>query len=143
VRILPGLLFSFAVAPTVVAQAPGSYKGLEMTVVGVERAMTAGLRDCPPGSNTIKALTKPGEEFAIVSVAFTVTAAFTETMVKKPVLVDASGKTYNTAVSFIDPATVPAYTCAFPFRIPDGTKLGKLQIDSVSLDLAPFDVKQP
>lgn len=114
---------------------PQSFKGLEMTVTGVERVAVSALRDCPPGANTVKATTKPGEEFAVVSVAFKVTSGFKEAMMKRPVLTDAAGKTYNTAVSFIDPASVPEYTCAFPFRVPAGTKLKALQIESVTLDL--------
>jgi hypothetical protein len=39
-----------------------------MAVVGVERASSAGLTDCPPGANTVRAMSKPGEGFAIVTV---------------------------------------------------------------------------
>jgi hypothetical protein len=134
-----------AAAATVSAGQAGSknYKGLEMTVAGVERTTIVTLSDCPPGSNTVKGTTRPGEEFAVVSVAFKVGAGFKETLVKKPVLADAAGKTYNTAVSFIDPASKPEYTCTFPFRLAEGTRLKSLQIDTVTLDLAAFDVKKP
>ena len=50
-------------------QSPGkpvTYKGLEMSVAGVERAPKASLKDCPPGGNTVNATTRPGEEFAVV-----------------------------------------------------------------------------
>jgi len=114
-----------------------------MTVVGIERSMVVALRDCPPGSNTVKGNAKPGEEFAVVSVAFKVTPAFNESMVKKPVLLDAAGKAFNTSVAIIDPASVAEYTCAFPFRVPAGTKLGTLQIDTATLDLASLDPKKP
>jgi hypothetical protein len=117
---------------------PANYKGLEITVTGVERAMNVSLKDCPPGSNTVRGNTKPGEEFANISIAFKVTPAFKETMMKKPVLVDADGKSFNTSVAFVDPASVPEYTCAFPFRVPTGTKLGKLQIESTTIDLSSF-----
>ena len=51
------------------AQSPGkmvTYKGLEMSVAGVERAPTASLKDCPPGGNTVNATSRPGEEFVTV-----------------------------------------------------------------------------
>jgi hypothetical protein len=107
----------------------------------VERAETVGLRDCPPGSNTVRGLTKPGEEFAVVNLSFKVTPAFKETLVKKPVLLDASGKVFNTAMSFVDPGSVPEYSCGFAYRVPAGTRLGKIQIDTATLDLTTFDKK--
>jgi hypothetical protein len=116
-----------------------NYKGLEITVTGVERVMNVSLKDCPPGSNTVRGNTKPGEEFANISIGFKVTPAFKETMLKKPVLVDADGKTFNTSVAFVDPASVQEYTCSFPFRVPTGTKLGKLQIETATIDLASFN----
>jgi hypothetical protein len=128
-----------AASPTLGQSKPANYKGLEITVTGVERSATVGLRDCPPGSNTIRGLTKPGEEFAIVTLSFKVTPGFKETIVKKPVLLDASGKTFNTAMSFVDPGSVPEYSCGFAYRVPEGTKLGKIQIDTTTLDLASFN----
>jgi hypothetical protein len=136
--IVLALLISVSLSALIAAQGakPQSFKGLEMTVAGVERTAVSSLRDCPPGANTVKATTKPGEEFAVVSVAFKVTAGFKEAMLKRPVLTDAAGKVYNTAVSFIDPASVSEYTCAFPFRVPTGTKLKSVQIEGVTLDLS-------
>jgi hypothetical protein len=134
------LLSAAAFHLTLTAQgAKGTYKGLEITVTGVERAMNVSLKDCPPGSNTVRGNTKPGEEFANIAVSFKVTPAFKETIVKKPVLVAEDGKTYNTSVAFVDPGSVPEYTCAFPFRVPTGTKLGKLQIETTTVDLASFN----
>jgi hypothetical protein len=128
-------------APGLTQSKPANYRGLEIIVTGVERASTVGLRDCPPGSNTVRGLTKPGEEFAIVNLAFKVTPAFKEKLVKKPVLLDASGKTFQTAMSFVDPGSVPEYSCGFAYRVPEGTRLGKIQIDTATLDLTPFDKK--
>lgn len=128
-------------APVLAQTKPASYKGLEITVTGVERAETVGLRDCPPGSNTVRGLTKPGEEFAVVNLSFKVTPAFKETIVKKPVLLDASGKTFNTAMSFVDPGSMPEYSCGFAYRVPTGTRLGKIQIDTATIDLTAFDKK--
>ena len=113
----------------------------KVSATGVERAETVGLRDCPPGANTIRGLTKPGEEFAVVNLSFKVTPAFKETIVKKPVLLDASGKVFNTAMSFVDPGSVPEYSCGFAYRVPTGTKLGKIQIDTATIDLTAFDKK--
>ena len=125
------------------ASKPQNYKGLEMTATSIERAMNVSLKDCPPGANSVRGNTKPGEEFIVVNVAFKVTPAFKETMVKKPVLVDATGKLYNTSVAIIDAGSVPEYTCSFPFRVPDGTKAGQLHIDTATLELAALDVKKP
>ena len=128
-------------APGLTQSKPANYKGLEITVASVERASTVGLRDCPPGTNTVRGLTKPGEEFAIVNLAFKVTPAFKEKMVKKPVLVDASGKTFQTAMAFVDPGSLPEYSCGFAYRVPEGTKLGTIQIDTATIDLTAFDKK--
>jgi len=134
-------LFSLLTFPAAGQTKPANYKGLEITVVGIERSATVGLKDCPPGANSIRGLTKPGEEFAIVNLSFKVTPAFKETLVKKPVLLDASGKVFNTAMAFIDPGATPEYSCGFAYRVPEGTRLGKLQIDTTTLDLTPFDKK--
>ena len=64
----------------------------------------------------------------MVTLAFKVTPAFKETIVKKPVLTDAAGKTYNTSVSLVDVGKVPEFSCAIPFRVPTGTKAKSIQI---------------
>jgi hypothetical protein len=124
------------VAAQLAAGKPVTHKGLEMSVAGVERAATASLKDCPPGDNRVNAMTKPGEEFAVVTVKFKVLPAFEKsTMLKKPTLTDSAGKTYNTAVSFVDVGSVPEFSCSIPFRVPSGTALKSVQIDSATLDL--------
>src|SRR5215470_7973882 len=67
-----------ALIAAVAAQSkPVDFKGLQMTAERVERAASASLKDCPPGSNTVNArTTKPDEEFAVVTVKFKVTPAF-------------------------------------------------------------------
>ena len=115
---------------------PATYKGLEISVAGVDRAPTASLKDCPPGGNTVNATTRPGEEFAVVKVNFKVLPAFqASTVLKRPTVTDESGKTYNTAVSFVDVGSTPEFSCAIPFRVPTGTTLKSLQIDSATLPL--------
>ena len=57
-------------------------------------------------------------------------------MVKRPVLTDADGKIYNTSVAIIDPGSLPEYKCSFPFRVPAGTKVVSVAIDTATLDLA-------
>jgi hypothetical protein len=115
---------------------PRTDRGVEISVVGVERASSAALGDCPPSANTQRAMARAGEEFAIVTVALAVKAAQAPGPVKRPVLIDAAGKSYNTAASFVDPGKTPASSCQFPFRIPTGTKLKALQIDSLRFDLS-------
>jgi hypothetical protein len=127
------------VAPAAMQAKPTNYKGLEVTPLGIERAMNVALIDCPPGKNTVRGNARDGEEFAVVTLAFKVTPAFKETIVKKPVLSDASGKTYNTSVSIIDPGSMPEYKCSFPFRVPAGTKVTSVAIDSATINLASLE----
>jgi hypothetical protein len=144
--MLRSALLILACAVPVAAQSaagkPVTFKGLEMSVASVERAPTASLKDCPPGDNRVNATTRPGEEFAVVTVKFKVLSSFEpKTMLKKPTLTDSAGKTYNTAVSFVDVGSVPEFSCAIPFRVPAGTALKSVQIDSASLDV-PADTKK-
>jgi hypothetical protein len=126
-------------AATQTASPSQTFQGLEMTVTKVERATTASLRDCPPGTNTVNAVTRPGEQFALVTIAFKVEAAFKPSPMKRPSVTDTSDKSYLTASQFVDVGSVPEYSCTFPFRIPEGTKLKTLHIETVSLDLSSLD----
>jgi hypothetical protein len=118
------------------AAAPKTFRGLEMSVGGVERGSSAGLSDCPPGANTVKAMARPGQEYAIVQLDVKVTPGFKPIPLKKVMLTDAAGKTYNTAVSFVDVGKVPEFSCKFPFAIAQGTKLAKFQVEDVSFDIS-------
>jgi hypothetical protein len=118
---------------------PTNYKGLEVTPLSIERAKNVALIDCPPGQNTVRGNAREGEEFAVVTLAFKVTPAFKEPIVKKPVLTDAAGKTYNTSVSIIDPGSVPEYKCSFPFRVPAGTKVASVAIDTATINVSSLD----
>ena len=139
------VLVSCSIAACLVATAAGqagkaaNYKGLEITPLSVERAMNVALLDCPPGTNTQRGNALPGEEFAVVTLGFKVTPEFKETIVKKPVMKDASGKTFNTSVAIIDPGSVPEYKCAFPFRVPAGTKIASVVIDTATINVASLD----
>jgi hypothetical protein len=115
--------------------------GLDATVTKVERAASASLRDCPPGTNTVNAVTRPGEQFALVTVAFKVSPAFKPSPMKRPTVTDTADKKHNTASTFVDVGSVPEYSCTFPFRVPEGTKLKSLQIETTSLDLSSFEAK--
>ena len=117
-----------------------SYKGLELTPLSIERAKNVALIDCPPGSNSVRGNARGEEEFAVVNLAFKVTPSFdAKTIVKKPVLTDTSGKTYNTSVSIIDAGSTPEYKCGFPFRVPLGTKVASISIDTATINLAALD----
>jgi hypothetical protein len=142
--LLAGFCFSGVLA--VVAAGQGASKaqplpGLEATVTKVERAATSSLRDCPPGTNTVTAVTRPGETFALVTVAFKVSAAFKPSPMKRPSVTDTADKKYNTSSTFVDVGSVPEYSCTFPFRVPEGTKLKALQLETTSLDLSAFEAK--
>jgi hypothetical protein len=80
-----------------------------------------------------------GEEFAVVTLGFRVTPAFKEPSLKKPVLTDTAGKTYQTSVAFVDPGSKPEYQCSFPFRVPEGTKVASIAIDTATVDVASLD----
>jgi hypothetical protein len=119
---------------------PTNYKGLEVTPLGIERAKNVALIDCPPGNNTVRGNARGEEEFVVVNLAFKVTPSFdAKTIVKKPVLTDAAGKTYNTSVSIVDAGSVPEYKCGFPFRVPMGTKVTSVSIDTATIPLASLD----
>ncbi len=132
---------ALAVLTTVSAiaqSAPQTYKGLEVSVTGVARATNVSLTDCPPGANIVRGVIKPGDanEFASVTVGFKVTPAFKPVAIAKPVLYDEAGKAYNTAQSFADIGSSPAFSCTFSFRVPKDTKVKRLTIDTLSFDLA-------
>jgi hypothetical protein len=138
--------FSCALLLAVMASGQAASKGqplpgLDATVTKVERAASASLRDCPPGSNTVNAVTRPGEQFALVTVAFKVSPAFKAAPMKRPSITDVADKKYNTAATFVDVGSVPEYSCTFPFRVPEGTKLKSLQLETASLDLSSFESK--
>ena len=135
-------LLSVCMVATAAMQAgkPTNYKGLEITALGIERAKNVALIDCPPGNNSVRGNARGEEEFVVVNAAFKVTPAFdAKTIVKKPVLTDTSGKTYNTSVSIIDAGSVPEYKCGFPFRVPLGTKVASISIDTATISLAALD----
>ena len=139
-RIAGALVLAVCMVATAAMQIrPTNYKGLEVTPLSIERAKNVSLIDCPPGTNTVRGNARDGEEFAVVTLAFKVTPAFKETIVKKPILTDASGRTYNTSVAIIDPGSVPEYKCAFPFRLPAGTKVASVAIDTATINVAALD----
>jgi hypothetical protein len=132
-------LFVAALAVGAIAQSkPQTYKGVEVTVSGVERATNVSLTDCPAGANSVRGVIRPGDanEFAAVKVDFKVTPDFKSgTTLAKPVLLDDSGKSYNTAQSFAEIPAAQSFSCTFAFRIPKGTKLKRFSIDTLSIDL--------
>lgn len=140
-RAVVAVVFIVCMVASAAMQAkPINYKGLEITPLGVERAKNVALIDCPPGQNTVRGNALDGMEFAVVTLAFKVTPAFdAKTMVKKPVLTDASGKTFQTSVAIIDAGSVPEYKCSFPFRVPAGTKVASVAIDTATIDVASLD----
>lgn len=143
-RLLAGVCFSGLLAVVASGQTAGKAQplpGLDATVTKVERAASASLRDCPPGTNTVNAVTRPGEQFALVTVAFKVSPAFKPSPMKRPTVTDTADKKYNTASTFVDVGSVPEYSCTFPFRVPEGTKLKSLQIETTSLDLSSLEAK--
>ena len=126
-----------AVSGSGATQAAASYKGLEIAVSGVERATNVSLTDCPAGANIVRGVIRPGDpmEFASVTVDVKVLPAFKAVAIPKPVLYDEAGKAYNTAQSFGDIGATPAFTCTVSFRVPRGTKVTRLALDTMSITL--------
>ena len=128
-----------ALAVGAIAQSKSqTYKGIEVTVSGVERATNVSLTDCPAGANSVRGVIRPGDtnEFAAVKVDFKVMSDFKAgTALAKPVLVDDSGKSYNTAQSFAEIPASQSFSCTFAFRVPKGTKLKRFSIDTLAIDL--------
>ena len=139
-KVAATLFFTVCMVATAAMQTkPTNYKGLEVTPLGIERAKNVALIDCPPGMNSVRGNARGEEEFIVVNFGFKVTPAFKETIVKKPVLTDTAGKTYNTSVSIIDPGSLPEYKCTFPFRVPLGTKIASVAIDSATINISSLD----
>lgn len=128
-----------AVAAAIAQVKPTPYKGIEITPIKIERASNAALVDCPPGTNTQRGNARDGEEFAVVTLGFKVSPTFKESLLKKPVLTDSAGKTYQTSVAFVDPGSQPDYQCAFPFRVPAGTKLSSVSIDTAVINVTALE----
>ena len=114
-------------------------KNLQMSVTAVERAERASLKDCPPGTNTVNAMARTGEQYSNVTVAFRVLPGFAPAPMKRPTVTAADGKTYNTSVQFVDVGSVPEFSCTFAFRVPDGTKLKNIQIEGAILDVSGLE----
>jgi hypothetical protein len=115
-----------------------SVKGLDVMVASVARATNVSLTDCPAGANSVRGVIRPGDqnEFASVTLDFKAQAAFKPGPLPSPVLHDGGGKTYNTAQAFGEIAAGSTFSCTFSFRVPKGTKLAKLAIDTLSVDLS-------
>ncbi len=118
-----------------------SYKGLEITAKGVERARRVSLQDCPPGANRVRGVIRPSEdtEFATVQIDVKVLPSFEPVELAKPLLYDDDGNEYKTAQSFRDVDSVPAYTCNFSFRVPKGTKVTRFAIGEASFDISALE----
>jgi hypothetical protein len=140
-----GNLFLSCVLTLVLAAAlpgqakPQNYKGLEISVAGIERTTNLSLADCPAGANSVRGVIRPGDanEFAAVKVDIKVTTDFKAgTMIAKPVAHDLDGKAYNTAQSFADIGAAQSFSCTFAFRVPKGAKLKSFAVDTLTIDVS-------
>jgi hypothetical protein len=138
---IEGMLFMIEIARSVQVS---TVIATMMTVdVASRRLMEkAGLRDCPPGTNTVNAVQRPGDQLSVVTVAFKVLPDFKPRppgTMKRPVATAADGTAYNTSVQFVDVGSVPEYSCDFVYRVPSGTVLKTLQIEDAKFDLSALD----
>src|SRR5262245_43854137 len=141
-RVVAALAVSGLLAVSLGAQtasAPKTVNGIQVSVAKIERMEKASLRDCPPGTNTVNAVQRPGDELAVVTVNFKVMPDFKPAMLKRPTATAADDKVYNTSVQFVDVGSVPEYSCQFIYRIPQGTKLKSFAVESETFDIAALD----
>jgi len=130
---LSTLLAAVAFAQT--AGRPQTVHGLQVSIGNMEKAEKAALRDCPPGTNTVNAVQRPGDELAVVTLNFKVLPDFKSGPMKRPTATASDGKVYNTSVQFVDVGSVPEYSCQFIYRVPQGTTLKSLQVEDATFDL--------
>ena len=138
-RLILGCAVAGVLAVVASAQTAGKpqvVNGLQVSVASVEKAEKSGLKDCPPGTNTVNAVQRPGDQLSVVTVNFKVMPDFKPAMMKRPTATATDDKVYNTSVQFVDVGSVPEYSCSFVFRVPEGTKLKSLQIESATFDLS-------
>jgi hypothetical protein len=122
------------------ASTPQTVNGLQITVTGVERMAKAPLKDCPPGTNTVNAMQRPGDDLVVVTATFKVMPDFKPAMMKRPTATAADGKVYNTSVQFVDVGSQPEYSCQFVYRVqPPGTKLKSFTVETATFDLAGLE----
>ena len=107
----------------------------------MERTERASLRDCPPATNSVSAVQRPGDEIAVVTVNFKVMPDFKPVTMKRPTVVAADDKVFNTSIQFVDVGSVPEYACQFVYRVPQGTKLKTLQIEGATFDISALESK--
>ena len=139
-KLITGVFVSGLLAAVVAGQAASkTVNGLQVSVAKVERMEKSSLRDCPPGTNPVNAVQRPGDELAVDTVNFKVMPDFKPAIMKRPTVTAADDKVYNTSVQFVDVGSVPEYSCQFTYRVPQGTKLKALTIESATFDLTALD----
>ena len=139
-NLITGLAVSGLLAAVVAGQAASkTVNGLQVSVAKVERMEKSGLRDCPPGTNTVNAVQRPGDELAVVTVNFKVMPDFKPVIMKRPTVTATDDKVYNTSVQFVDVGSVPEYSCQFIYRVPTGTKLKAFTVEATTFDIAALD----
>jgi hypothetical protein len=141
-RLISAVSISVILAAVAFGQAaskPQTVNGLQVSVAKVERMEKASLRDCPPGTNTVNAVQRPGDELAVVTVNFKVMPDFKPVMMKRPTATATDDKVYNTSVQFVDVGSVPEYSCQFIYRIAQGSKLKSFTVESATFDLSAFE----
>jgi hypothetical protein len=139
-RILAAALAAVAASAALAAQAT-AIPGLDIKVTKIERAASASLKDCPPGTNTVNAVAKPGEQFELVTVAIKVGSDYKQGALngKRPTALDQADKKYFTPSYLVDFGGATDFSCTFPFRVAEGTKLKTLNIESAKIDLSAID----
>src|SRR3954467_5751381 len=106
-RLLSGFGLSALLAVVASGQAASKAQplpGLEASVTKIEHAASASLKDCPPGTNTVNAVAKPGEQFELVTVAMKVAPDYKSGALngKRPTAEDTAGKKYFTPSYLVD-----------------------------------------
>jgi hypothetical protein len=116
--------------------ASATFSGMDFAVAGVTRATNVSLADCPPGANSVRGVIRPGDANEFASVTLDIKVQTKPATVPSPILRDDAGKEYKTAQTFVEFAAGSSFSCTFSYRVPKGTKLALLTIDSATLDLS-------
>ena len=132
--------------------------GFEVTLLEIKRAterdplnnvLVYRYGSCPPGAalEGIKALAGNGKDVLVAQVEIRVLNSYREASVALPILLDIDGKKFTSSNTMLSASLsevlrrikgkAEQLRCEFPFEIPKGTRLTKLQFDEIAFDLNP------
>ena len=130
--------------------------GFEVTLLDVKPAterdslnnvVTYRYGSCPPGVvlDGVKVLAESGRDVLIARLEFKVLKSYGNAKISLPVLVDANGKKFASRNTMLSDSLSELLQrlrgkddqlqCEFPFEVPTGTRMTKLQYDELSFEV--------